>query len=216
MYHHRLAPMLIWNSMMPQPSHCSPPAIIFSQQCISGKSCVCVLLIQLCLTVCEPMDCSPPGSSVHVILQARILEWTAIPLTKGSSQPTDGTQVSCISGRFFTVCFTIWATQELLPVVPLQCKIRSCHFSAQNTLMVSHLILIKTQHLMKTYNWVFLFITAGLLSNLMLYFNHQVTTQNWLFSSQSVPLASACNIPHIPLSSTRTSTFSLQLECFSM
>ena len=122
MYHHRLAPMLIWNSMMPQPSHCSPPAIIFSQQCISGKSWVCVLLIQLCLTVCEPMDCSPPGSSVHVILQARILEWTAIPLTKGSSQPTDGTQVSCISGRFFTVCFTIWATQELLPVVPLQCK----------------------------------------------------------------------------------------------
>ena len=59
-------------------------------------------------------------------------------------------------------------------------------------------------------------VGCHLLSHLMLYFNHQVTTQNWLFSSQSVPLASACNIPHIPLSSTRTSTFSLQLECFSM
>ena len=52
------------------------------------------------------MDCSPPGSSVHGILQARILEWIAIPFSRGSSQPRDWTQVSCITGRFFTV----WAT----------------------------------------------------------------------------------------------------------
>ena len=48
------------------------------------------------------MDCSPLGSSVHGILQARILEWGAIPFSRGSSQTRDQTQVSCIAGRFFT------------------------------------------------------------------------------------------------------------------
>ena len=60
-----------------------------------------VLVAQLCPTLCDPMDCSPPGSSVHGILQARILEWVAIPFSRGSSQPKDLTQVSCISGRYF-------------------------------------------------------------------------------------------------------------------
>ena len=50
---------------------------------------VCVLVAQLCLTVCYPMDCSPPGSSVPEILQARILEWVAIPFSRGSSQLRD-------------------------------------------------------------------------------------------------------------------------------
>jgi len=54
------------------------------------------------MTLCDPMDCSPPGSSVHGLLQARILEWVAIPFSTGSSQPRDQTQVSCIAGRFFT------------------------------------------------------------------------------------------------------------------
>ena len=54
------------------------------------------------------MDCSLPGSSVHGILQARILEWVAIPFSRGSSWPRDWTWVSCIAGRFFT----IWATRE--------------------------------------------------------------------------------------------------------
>ena len=49
------------------------------------------------------MDCSLPGSSVHGILQARILEWAAILFFRGSSQPRDQTQVSTIVGRFFTV-----------------------------------------------------------------------------------------------------------------
>ena len=43
--------------------------------------------LQLCLTLCDPMDCSPPGSSVHGILQARILEWVAMPTSRGSSGP---------------------------------------------------------------------------------------------------------------------------------
>ena len=54
------------------------------------------------------MDCNPPGSSVHGILQARILRWVAIPLSRGSSQPSDWTWLSCTAGIFFT----IWATRE--------------------------------------------------------------------------------------------------------
>ena len=57
---------------------------------------------QLYLTLWDPMDCSLPGSSVHRILQARILEWVAILFSRGSSQPRDQTQVSHIAGRFFT------------------------------------------------------------------------------------------------------------------
>ena len=59
--------------------------------------------------LCDPTDCSPPGSSVHGILQARIQEWVANPFYRGSSPPRDQTQVSCIAGRFFT----IWATREV-------------------------------------------------------------------------------------------------------
>ena len=63
---------------------------------------------QPCPTLCDPMDCSPPGSSVHGILQARILEWVAISFSRGSSQPRDQTQVSHIAGRRFN----LWATRE--------------------------------------------------------------------------------------------------------
>ena len=59
-------------------------------------------LLQSCQTLYDPMDCSPPVSSAHGILQARILEWAAIPFSRGSSQPRDPPWVSCISGRFFT------------------------------------------------------------------------------------------------------------------
>ena len=55
-----------------------------------------VVVGQLCSIVCNPMDCILPGSSVHGILQARILEWVAFPFSKGSSQPRDRTCVSCI------------------------------------------------------------------------------------------------------------------------
>jgi len=49
------------------------------------------------------VDCSPPGSSVHGILQARILEWVALSFFGGSSRPRDQTRVSCIAGGFFTI-----------------------------------------------------------------------------------------------------------------
>ena len=57
---------------------------------------------QSCLTLCDPLDCSPPGSSVHGILQARTLEWVAVPFSRGSSQPRDRTQISRVAGGFFT------------------------------------------------------------------------------------------------------------------
>ena len=60
------------------------------------------LVSKLSLTLCNPMDCSLPGSSVHGILQARILEWVAIFFSKGSSQCRNWTWVSFIAGRFFT------------------------------------------------------------------------------------------------------------------
>ena len=60
------------------------------------------LVAQSCLTLCSPVDCRPPGSSIHGISQARILEWVAMPSSRVSSRPRDGTQVSHTAGRFFT------------------------------------------------------------------------------------------------------------------
>ena len=69
-----------------------------------------VLVAQSCVILCHPMNCSLPGSSVHGTLQARILEWVAIPFSRWSSEFRDRTWVSCIASRFFT----IWAMREAL------------------------------------------------------------------------------------------------------
>ena len=69
---------------------------------------VCVLITQSCQTPCDHLDGRPPGSSVHGILQARILEWAAFPISRGFSRPRDWTQVSPIAGIFFTS----WTTRE--------------------------------------------------------------------------------------------------------
>ena len=76
-----------------------------TQYCSSG---VCAKLIQSCQTLCNPMDCSPPGSSVYGILQAGILEWVAISSSRRSPWLRDQTCISYIAGRFFTR----WATWE--------------------------------------------------------------------------------------------------------
>ena len=60
-----------------------------------------VLVTQLCPTLCDPMDYNLPDSSVHGSFQARILEWIAIPFSRGSSQLRNQTRVSCIAGRLF-------------------------------------------------------------------------------------------------------------------
>ena len=80
------------------------------QDCLSERGfctlvmmccCYCSVL-QLCSTPCNPKDCSLPGSSVHGISQARILEWVAILFPRGSSQPRDWTHISCLAGRCFS------------------------------------------------------------------------------------------------------------------
>ena len=74
-----------------------------------------VLVIQLCLTVCDPMDCSSSGSFAHGISQARILEWVAIPFSRGSSWSRDRTWISHIAGRFLRpeeFFRFFWATRE--------------------------------------------------------------------------------------------------------
>ena len=68
----------------------------------------CCWLAQSCPTLCDPTDCSPPDSSVHGILQAGILEWVAVPSSRGSSQLGDRTCVSCI-GRWILYH---WATRK--------------------------------------------------------------------------------------------------------
>ena len=68
---------------------------------------VCMWLPQSCLTPCDPRNRSPPGPSVHGILQARILEWIAMPSSRGCSQPRDQIHVSCIG-------------VDALPIEPLE------------------------------------------------------------------------------------------------
>ena len=74
-----------------------------------GKSYYEVKWSRSVVTLCDPMDCSLLGSSIHGIFQARVLEWVAISFSRGSSRPRNRTQVSCIVDRRFT----IWATREV-------------------------------------------------------------------------------------------------------
>ena len=94
--------------------------LLGSSQLTRGETCisfslevqlVCILpppvrsevkLLSCVTTLCNPMDCSLPGSSIHGIFQARVLEWVAISFSRGSSRPRDRTQVSHIEGRHFT------------------------------------------------------------------------------------------------------------------
>ena len=76
--------------------------------CLENESISCSVLSDSC----DPMGYSLSGPSVHGILQARILEWVAIPFSRGSSWPRDWTQFSHITGRFFTV----WATRQALVI----------------------------------------------------------------------------------------------------
>ena len=98
--HHNSKASVLWrsDSLMVQLSH---------PYMTTGKIiCVSVRLTQSCSTLCDPMDCSPPDSSVHGILQARILEWFAIYFSRGSSWPRDQSWVSFTAGRCFTNCAT--------------------------------------------------------------------------------------------------------------
>ena len=99
-------------------------------------------------SLCDPMDCSPSGSSVHGTLQARILEWVALPFYKGSSRPRDWTQVSRIADRFFTV----WATREaqnnlgVCQSVVGQGKFIRIHFGATGKLASADIETCESKH----------------------------------------------------------------------
>ena len=96
-------------------SHCITSTLLSCQEANPNYSCLSSCkreVAQSCPTLCDPMDCSLPGS-VHGILQARILEWVAISFSRGSSQPRDWTQVSHIAGRCFTVRTTRKAKEFL-------------------------------------------------------------------------------------------------------
>ena len=92
--------MCVSNCHIVQPKH--------SQLLFVNYASMKVKVIQSCPTLCDAMDCSLPGSSVHMIPQARILEWVAVPFCRESLQTRVQTQVSHIVGRFFTS----WATRE--------------------------------------------------------------------------------------------------------
>ena len=96
-------------------------------------------------TLCNPMNCSPPGSSVPGILQARILEWVAMPSSRGSSQPRDWTHISCvfcIAGGFFTAespgkpCRDVWIWGQIfILIVSFICRRRNllCKWCADSS-----------------------------------------------------------------------------------
>ena len=92
--------------------------LVHYQLCVCVCVCACMCsVIQSCLTLCDPMDCSPPGSSVHGIFLARILEWVAISYSRGFSQPRDQTAslaYSALAGRLFTTRTTWEAPQSQL------------------------------------------------------------------------------------------------------
>ena len=78
--------------------------------CAKNMVCMRAKSLQSCPTLCDLMNCKLPVSSVHGIFQARILEWVAMPFSRGSSYPRDRTWVSCTVGRFFI----IWATRDMV------------------------------------------------------------------------------------------------------
>ena len=81
--------------------HSHPQSIVYISK-IRHAAAAAAKSLQSCLTLCDPMDRSPPGSSVNGMLQTRILEWVVTPFSWGSSQSRDRTWVSCIAGRLVT------------------------------------------------------------------------------------------------------------------
>ena len=90
---------------------------------------VCVLCAESCPTLCGPLDCSPPGSSVHGVSQARILEWAAISYPKGSSRPRGQTSIACISctGRWILYHCTTWKASIITSTLVFNISFNKVH-----------------------------------------------------------------------------------------
>ena len=99
------------------PMNCSTPGLPVHHQLpeFTQTQCMCKVKSEVAHSL-RPVDCSPPSSSVHGILQGRILEWVAISFSRGSSRPRDRTQVSHIAGR----CFNLCTTREAKPPIETQ------------------------------------------------------------------------------------------------
>ena len=98
------------SGLRPQPRAMMTPASLCCPPGLWGFKSCCCLVAQSCPTLCKPIDCSPPGSSVHGVLQARTLEWVAIFSSRGSSRPRDGIRVDCM-GRRVLYHTTTWKAQ---------------------------------------------------------------------------------------------------------
>ena len=114
----------LWSPFLqPSSCHCLPPiGFVHTFYLANIMHCAVLshLVAQSCLTLCDPMDCSLLDSSVHGMLQARILEWVTLSSSRGSPQPRDQTQVSFIAGGVSLIAgwfFTIWVTREALIVL---------------------------------------------------------------------------------------------------
>ena len=123
-----------------------------------------VQVSQSCLTLFESMDWSLSGSSVHGILQARILEWVAYPFSRGSSWLRNGTKVSCITGRFLTS----WATREAPIVLTLWTFV-----SKVTSLLFNMLSRFGGLFRISVSYWVS-FVSLYLSSNLSSFLHHQI------------------------------------------
>ena len=112
-------------------------------------TCMCAQPLQPCPALCDPLDCSPPGSSVHGILQARTLEWVATPSSRGASQPRDQTRmfcISCIASGFFSLF-----SAETLGKPTFPYPLTWVHFSSfWWTLLCAHFSLLKHATLKET------------------------------------------------------------------
>ena len=153
-----------------------------------------VLVAKSCPTLCEPMDSSLPGSSVHGILQARILEWVTIPFSRASSPSKVKPWVSCITGR----CFTVWGTREVLLNLFLSLSevyvLQSLKSGYSNTCLIyiPHWIisLISTCSLGVTDIVCFLLV---IISQLRTKFIHFTTTENSCLPCFEVLLSISCS-----------------------
>ena len=106
------------------------------------KLVLCAQSLQLCLTLCDPMDCCPPGSSVHGILQARILEWVAMPSSRESSRPRDRTHISCISRRILYPLSDLGSPERNLPVGKRWLEILSPSYLTRKTNKQKHFVYV--------------------------------------------------------------------------
>ena len=116
---------------------------------ISTRIAMCVLLAQSCPTLCDPVDCSRPGSSVRGILQARMLEQIVISSSRGSSPPRDQTHsscVSCICRQFFTASTT-----------------REAHSSSKPNLFLQQLKSVTKLYFFVCFNFVFMYCSKRIL-----------------------------------------------------